>query len=380
MQGSFSQIKIINASENNLKGVSLNLPKNRFIVVTGVSGSGKSSLAFDVIHGEGRRKYLENLNLQARQLLGKLQKPDVDEIINLTATLALSQSNFGNNPRSTVGTLTEIYDHLRILFARLGKSNDPQLKISRSLFSFNSPLGACDRCNGLGLEDRIDPNLLIDDPNKSIRERCFKITNPKGYIIYSQVTIDALNEVCEANGFNVDIPWKDLTEEQKNVVLNGSDKIKIPYGKHTLESRMRWSGITAKPREEGYYKGILPVMDQILQRDRNPNILRFSKTQTCRKCQGKRLNEASLSVRLGGINISEFAEFSLQQLKTMLEKLKFGETEKQVAVPILAQINSRIEMLSKLGLGYFTLQPAIQHPFRWRIAAHSTQQTCYFTT
>ncbi|MCB0822445.1 MAG: ATP-binding cassette domain-containing protein [Bacteroidales bacterium] len=352
MQGSFSQIKIINASENNLKGVSLNLPKNRFIVVTGVSGSGKSSLAFDVIHGEGRRKYLENLNLQARQLLGKLQKPDVDEIINLTATLALSQSNFGNNPRSTVGTLTEIYDHLRILFARLGKSNDPQLKISRSLFSFNSPLGACDRCNGLGLEDRIDPNLLIDDPNKSIRERCFKITNPKGYIIYSQVTIDALNEVCEANGFNVDIPWKDLTEEQKNVVLNGSDKIKIPYGKHTLESRMRWSGITAKPREEGYYKGILPVMDQILQRDRNPNILRFSKTQTCRKCQGKRLNEASLSVRLGGINISEFAEFSLQQLKTMLEKLKFGETEKQVAVPILAQINSRIEMLSKLGLGY----------------------------
>jgi excinuclease ABC subunit A len=354
MGGAHNRIKIKYARENNLKQVSLDLPKNKFIVVTGVSGSGKSSLAFDVIHGEGRRKYLENLNLQARQLLGKLQKPDVDEVANLTPTLALSQSNFGNNPRSTAGTLTEIYDHLRLLFARLGKTENSQIKLSRSLFSFNSPVGACVNCNGLGLEDKIDPDLLIEDPNKSIRERCFKITNPKGYIIYSQVTIDTLNEVCKAHGFHVDTPWKDLTPEQKDVVLNGSDKIKIPYGKHTLESRMRWSGITAKPREEGYYKGILPVMEQILHRERNPNILRFSKTQICSRCHGDRLSNAALNVKLGKYNIAELAGFSLNQLKIMLVGIKLSDNENKVAEPIFGQIFTRIDLLSKLGLGYLS--------------------------
>jgi len=347
-------IQLKNVRENNLKGVSLNLPRNRFIAVTGVSGSGKSSLTFDVIHGEGRRRYLENLNLQARQLMGKLQKPDADEITGLTPTLALSQSNFGNNPRSTVGTLTEIYDHLRLLFARLGKTDNKNIRLTQSLFSFNSSVGACEHCKGLGLEDRIDPVLLIDDPDKSIREGCFKITNPKGYIIYSQVTIDALNEVCKAHVFNVDIPWKDLTPEQKDVVLNGSNRIKIPYGKHTLESRMRWSGITAKPREEGYYKGILPVMEQILQRERNPNILRFSKTQVCSRCHGDRLSKEALNVKLGKYNIAELDGFSLNQLKIMLVGIKLSDNEYKVAEPIFGQIFTRIDMLSKLGLGYLS--------------------------
>jgi excinuclease ABC subunit A len=355
MERTDQNISISNARQNNLKNISLSLPKNKFIVVTGVSGSGKSTLAFDVIHGEGRRKYLENLNIQARKLLGKLEKPKVDSIINLSPTLALSQQRFGNNPRSTVGTLTEIYDHLRLLFARIGKTEFPTLEINQSLFSFNSPLGACKNCNGLGVEDKIDPNLLLEDKNKSIRDRCFKITNPKGYIIYSQVTIDALNEVCKAHGFNVDIPWKDLTPEQQHIVLNGSEKIKIPYGKHTLESRMKWSGITAKPREEGFYKGILPVMDQILKRDRNPNILRFAKSQICSHCNGSRLTEEALSVKIDNKSIDEFAKLSLLKLKAQLLKIKHAEKEQLIAQKILKAVFERIDVLSNLGLSYLSL-------------------------
>ena len=355
MDNQFQWIELKNVSQNNLKNISLKLPKNKFIVVTGVSGSGKSTLAFDVIHGEGRRKYLENLNTQARKLVGKLEKPKVESIKNLTPTLALSQQSFGNNPRSTVGTLTEIYDYLRLLFARLGKSDNTSLKINQSLFSFNSPAGACANCNGLGVEDKIDANLLLEDPKKSIRDRCFKITNPKGYIIYSQVTIDALNEVCNAHGFNVDIPWQKLTDEQQDIVLNGSDKIKIPYGKHTLESRMRWSGITAKPREEGFYKGILPVMDQILKRDRNPNILRFSKTQICTSCNGARLSNDALSVKINAYSINELSNLDISNLSKKLASLSFSHSEKVIAGKILAGIQRRIKTLSSLGLSYLSL-------------------------
>lgn len=354
MDERFQWIELKKACHNNLKGISLKIPRNRFVVITGVSGSGKSSLAFDVIHAEGRRKYLENLNTQARKLSGKLEKPDIEEIKNLTPTLALSQSAPDNNPRSTVGTLSEIYDYLRLLFARLGKTEIAELELNQSLFSFNTPAGACPQCKGLGVEDRIDPKLLIDDQNKSIRERAFKITNPKGYIIYSQVTIDALNEVCQAHGFSVDIPWNKLTQNQQNIVLYGSDIIKIPYGKHTLESRMRWSGITAKPREEGYYKGIIPVMDQILQRDRNPNILRFARVQTCKSCEGSRLSDAARSVFIQNFRINDLASLNLDELQIQLNSLQFNDLQKEVAEKITAAMSSRINVLSDLGLGYLS--------------------------
>jgi excinuclease ABC subunit A len=347
-------IELEGIKQNNLKNISLKLPRNKFIVITGVSGSGKSSLAFDVINNEGRRKYFINLSGQARKYLDKLEKPKAESIKGLTPTIAVSQSQNKHSPRSTVGTLTEIYDFLRLLYARLGKSADSNLEINRALFSFNNPKSACPVCRGLGLEDQIDPQLLLEDENKSIRERAFKITNPKGYIIYSQVTIDALNQVCEAHGFSVDIPWKDLTAKQQDIVLNGSDIIKIPYGKHTLESRMRWSGITAKPREEGYYKGILPVMNEILKRDRNPNILRFAKTIKCSKCQGKRLSEQALSVKINDYTIADLVELNLNDLLKKLQQFRFKANQYAVAQPIMAAIQKRIDLLDELGLGYLT--------------------------
>jgi excinuclease ABC subunit A len=306
----FDGIVVRRASENNLRGIDVDIPRGRITVITGVSGSGKSSLAFDVIFREAQRRYMESFPAYARRFLGKLRRPDVAHVTGLSPAIAVSQRAVTGNPRSTVGTLTELYDILRLLYARLGDA--PQgVKPERSLFSFNSPRGACPVCKGLGIEDRIDPDLLLADPSKSLREGALVITTPSGYVIYSQVTMEVLDRVCHAHGFGVDIPWKDLTDEQKDVVLNGSDRVLIPFGKHPLASRMRWKGITARPREEGRYKGILPVMEAILRQKRNRNILRFARTLPCRACGGRRLRPEALSVAYRGRDIAETSRLSV---------------------------------------------------------------------
>ncbi len=355
MKNKSQHIIIKNASEHNLKNVSLNIPHHQITCFTGVSGSGKSSLVYDIICKESQRRYFESFSSYARQFLGKMSRPEVEHIEGLLPAISVDQKTVSRNPRSTVGTISELYDYLRLLFARCGERSRtfPNIKLSRSLFSFNSPDGSCPHCKGLGVEDQIDPELLIKDANKSLREGALKITTPSGYTIYSQVTIDVMNQVCESEGFHVDIPWNDLTEEQKHIILNGSEKIKIPYGKHTLESRMKWSGITAKPREEGYYKGILPVMENILRVDRNPNILRFAKTVQCSQCHGQRLNKEALSVTINQKSIADYASMSISALKEELKSNK--EFHKSISKPISGKIIERCNILENLGLGYLTL-------------------------
>ncbi len=350
-------ITIRNASENNLKSVSLDIPKNKLIVVTGVSGSGKSSLVFDVIYREAESRYFGSFSANARQFLGKMKRPEVEMIGGLSPAISVKQSSAGANPRSTVGTLTGIYDYLRLLYARLGVRVNPEERypVDRALFSFNSPAGACLACKGLGIQDRLDPGLLVADPTKTLREGCLVITAPNGYIIYSQVTMDVLDQVCRSEGFHTNIPWMDLTPEQKKIVLYGSSRIEIPFGKHPLESRMKWSGITAKPREMGYYKGIVPIMEAILQRDRNKNILRFVRSGECTACKGSRLNEQALSVHVSGKNIADLASMRLGDLHQVLNTLSFPGSGEKVAAPIIDAISKRITLLERLGLSYLTL-------------------------
>ena len=362
-------IRIVSASENNLNSVTLDIPKNKLVVVTGVSGSGKSSLIFDVLYKEAEFRYFGSFSSYARQFLGKMKRPEVERIDGLSPAVAVDQGSVVNNPRSTVGTLSGIYDHLRLLFARTGRAmpsgdlsgqavNGQQqgdsFRINRSLFSFNSADGACPICKGLGVEDRLDPSLLIEDDAKSIRQRAMTITTPNGYIMYSQVTLDVLDQVCRAEGFTIDIPWKDLTAENKHVIFYGSDKLEIPFGKHPLESRMKWSGITAKPREMGVYKGVIPVMEEILKRDRNKNILRFVRTTSCSACGGKRLNNRALSVKVGGLDIASLSALPVSVLGNSLAALDFPSGQSKVAGGILKNILSLISEMKRLGLGHLS--------------------------
>jgi excinuclease ABC subunit A len=349
-----STIAVRGVVEHNLKGFDLDLPRDALVVVSGVSGSGKSSLAFDTIGREAQRRYLETFSSYARQFLGRIGRPAVRSITGLSPAIVVDQRTTLRNPRSTVGTLTGLYDDLRLLFARLGDA-PPGVTLERRLFSFNSPVGACAACGGLGVEDRLDPALIVSDPRKTIRGGALVITTPTGYVIYSQVTIDVLDQVCRAHGFDVDTPWQDLTDEQRDVVLNGSDRLRIPFGKHPLSSRLRWSGITAKPREEGVYKGILPVMEQILKRSRNRNILRFVRSLPCRACGGTRLRPEALAVRFGGRHIAAFAALEIEQLHDECLGMVFTSAQSPVALPIRRAMLERADLLQRLGLGHLAL-------------------------
>jgi len=346
-------IVIRGAKTNNLKDISLRIPHNKFIVVTGVSGSGKSSLVFELIAKEGQRRYFETLPSFARQFMGKLNRPEVDEMEGLSPVIAIGQGTTGMHVRSTVGTMTDIYDLLRLLYARTGKT-DKNVELSRALFSFNSAVGKCKRCNGIGKEEQIDLDRLISSPEKTIREGALAPTLPTGYIMYSQVTIDVLNQVCEAEEFSVDIPWNKLTDAQRKVILYGSDKIKVPFGKHSLESRLKWTGIKAKPREEGFYKGMIPVMSDILKRDRNANILKYVHAIICPDCAGTRLNADALGVSVQGKSIAEIVRFELNEMITWTQSNDWGEVARQIVDKIVAQA----KLLEDLGVGHLTLDRA----------------------
>ncbi len=345
-----SEINIKGAKENNLKDITISIPHNKLIVVTGISGSGKSSLIFDVLAKEGQRRYFETLPSFARQFSGKLNRPDADSIEGLSPVITIGQQTAGVNGRSTVGTITDLYDLLRLLYARKGNTTR-EIELSRSLFSFNSENGKCKRCNGIGNEEQIDLNKLIRFPEKSIRDGALAPTLPTGYIMYSQVTIDVLNQVCEAEGFNVDIPWNDLTEAQKEIVLFGSDKIKVPFGKHSLESRLKWTGIKAKPREKGFYKGMIPIMSDILRRDRNVNILKYVHAVQCAECEGARLNIDALSVLVHEQRIIDLTTLEINDLNSWIKKNDWDE----VGDVIVKKISKQLALLEDIGLGHLQL-------------------------
>ncbi|WP_157492221.1 ATP-binding cassette domain-containing protein [Geothrix fermentans] len=347
-------IRIRGAETHNLKGFDVRIPRRSLTVITGVSGSGKSSLAFDTLFREGQRRFLETLPSFARQFVGGLARPAVRGLEGLGPAVAVGQRPSLSNPRSTVGTLTEGWDLLRLLFARLGSAPEG-VHPTRGLFSFNGEEGACPRCQGLGVEDRLDPDLLVADPARSLREGALRVSTPGGYLMYSQVTLPVLDDVLRAHGGSVDIPWRDLTDEARQVVLHGSDRLKVPYGKHPLESRLKWTGITARPRQEGFYRGLLPVMEEILRGKRNDSILRFVRSAPCPACQGARLRPEALAVTWQGRRIVDLAALTVKDLRATLASAQVPPREAAVLEPIRAGLLARCDLMVDLGLGYLAL-------------------------
>jgi excinuclease ABC subunit A len=345
-------LHIKNASENYLKNVSLDIPHNKLIVVTGISGSGKSSLIYDVIATEGMRLFYDHFLSSGRSAGMKTKKPKVELIDGLRPVVVVNQNSVVRNNRSTVGTLSEIYDFLRLLFARQANSEISDIVQNKSLFSFNTQHGQCSHCKGLGVLDKISPDLIVGDENKSLKEGALILTTPNNYIVYSQVTMDELQKVCLVEGFSVNTAWKDLTIDQQNVIWYGSEKVKVLFGKHTLESRLKWTGMVAKPRDEDFYKGIINIMDEILRRDRNSNILRFANSVKCHHCNGTRLNETALSFYWKNKNIADFIKMTIDELHDFFSDTKeLDAAETEIANAIVGKTN----VLRDLGLGYLQL-------------------------
>jgi excinuclease ABC subunit A len=480
------------AREHNLKNVSLELPRDRLIVFTGMSGSGKSSLAFDTIYAEGQRRYVESLSAYARQFLGQMDKPDVDFIEGLSPAISIDQKSASRNPRSTVGTITEIYDYLRLLYARIGVPHCPNcgLQITRQTpqqivdrvlelpegtrfqvlapvvrgrkgeyeslladlgrqgytrarvdgevieltgteaarprlaryeqhtievvvdrlvrrpgierrltdsletalrlaegvaeveivpkegevqaetltfsqhlacthcglsfdelaprnFSFNSPYGACERCDGLGTRFEVDPELVVGDEDLSLSEGVIAPWSGFRGEYFSRV----LTAVAESSGFSMDTPWKKLKKAQRDIVLFGSGDKKV-----LVQYRNRYG------RARSYstrYEGVVPWLERRhseaeSERTRE-QIEGYMREVPCPACGGARLRPASLAVKVGGKNIYEVTSLPISDTAAFFAGLELSERDRIIAERVLKEVNERLCFLVDVGLDYLSL-------------------------
>ena len=484
---SSKNIFVKGAREHNLKNIDLEIPRDQLVVFTGLSGSGKSSLAFDTIYAEGQRRYVESLSSYARQFLGQMEKPDVDYIEGLSPAISIDQKTTSKNPRSTVGTVTEIYDYLRLLYARIGIPHCPvcgkeikqqtidqivdqvmalpegskimvlapvirgrkgehvkefeaarksgyvrvrvdglvydlseAIKLEKNkkhtieivvdrlvikpeirsrlsdsietassltggltiinvvdgkdipfsqnyacpehgisideltprMFSFNNPFGACKKCTGLGVFMKVDPDLVIPNKELSVRQGGIKAS---GWAMEGSTIASMYFEaLAKQYHFSLDTPIKDLPAEIVHLLLYGTpaeDKIKIvrknEYGSGTYYTK---------------FEGIINNLERRF-RETSSNWIKeeiegFMSEIPCDECHGKRLNPESLSVTVGGINISDFCEKSVSDALEFVKNLQLTDRERMIAKAILKEITERLGFLQSVGLEYLTLSRA----------------------
>jgi excinuclease ABC subunit A len=489
------RLVVTGASQHNLKNVSCELPRNQLVVITGPSGSGKSSLAFDTIYAEGQRRYVESLSAYARQFLDQLPKPRVESIEGLSPAIAIEQRALGKSPRSTVGTVTEIADYLRLLYARAGTPHCPksgkvlraytvqeivdtildrgpdarlsllapvtrgrkgelkselerlrregfvrvrvdgqmvdlgeEIELERSkshdldvvvdrivvregvkgrvtdsvelalklgdgtilvdfqddseplvmserlvsweygitlppleprLFSFNSPHGACPTCDGLGTRSRIDPERVVPDPRRTLREGAVAAFGRRG----SVATATEVDRAVKSLGVNPDAAFQDIPEELRQALL---------YGTATVDRKKKKGGAS--------YEGVIPRLERMLETGEadatddedemsdgsiGPEDLgRFVVTQTCETCGGSRLRSEALAVKIAGTDIAELSRLPLQKLRKFLDELLSSDAiaprNRTIAEPLVKAVTERLGFLIDVGLDYLSLDRAAQ--------------------
>jgi excinuclease ABC subunit A len=384
------QITIRNARLHNLKNITLSLPKEKLIVFTGVSGSGKSTLAFDILHMEGQRNYIESLGMVAF----KFARPPVDAITGLSPSISIDQHLANRSPRSTVGTSTDVYTYLRVLFARLGQricpacgravppvytsgaddweadgeldlaSDDTQSfsacpqcgarvpELGMAHFSFNKPAGACPTCTGLGTVQQVNLDRLID-PQRSILENAVTGWDIRTSQRYSQV----LQEAARHYGFDFDpaLPVKEYGPVQHDLLVYGVDD------PHFMR---HFPGVAAPVYvSHGHFEGAATIMlrryaEHIQNEDYLQKMGEYLTTQICPDCRGARLRPESRAVTVRGLSIVEASRWPLEQLDAWLQSLpgSLDPIEMTIAGPILADLDERIRHLVEVGLGYLTLE------------------------
>ena len=321
------KIKIRGLKQNNLKNISLDIPKNKIVVFTGVSGSGKSSIVFDTIAAESQRQMNETYSAWVRGRLPKYEKPNVEFIDNLNPSVIIDQSRLGGNSRSTVGTISDMYSLLRLLFSRIGT---PSVGPA-SYFSFNNPNGMCKTCAGIGKIMDFDMNNLID-AEKSFDEGCFQLPAFGKGNYYWKV-------YRHPEYFRTDVPWKDLSEEEQNILLYGS---RTKDGER-LDKKLE--GVYNQFKRLVLMKGAEEQTDNTLKR-----IARFLYECECPDCKGKRLNEQTLSCKINGYNINDMCEMEFSALREELGKITDAR-----AASIVEQLTASLDRMIDIGLPYLSM-------------------------
>ena len=320
-------IKIRGLKQNNLKNISLDIPKNKIVVFTGVSGSGKSSIVFDTIAAESGRQMNETYSAWVRGRLPKYEKPNVLFIDNLNPSVVIDQSRLGGNARSTVGTISDMYSMLRLLFSRIGK---PEIGPA-SYFSFNNPNGMCKSCAGIGKVMDFDVNNIIDS-DKTYDEGCFLLPAFGNGKYYWKV-------YRRPEYFRTDVPWKDLTEKEQNILLYGS------YEKGGERIDKKLEGVYNQFKRLVLMKGPEEQNDYTLKK-----IATYLYEKECPDCKGKRLNNNVLECKINGYNIADMCDMEFEKLREELLKI-----DDERAKGITEQLIEALTRMIDIGLPYLNM-------------------------
>ncbi|WP_296175696.1 excinuclease ABC subunit UvrA [Psychrobacter sp. UBA2769] len=355
-------IQVRGARVHNLKNVDVDLPRNALVVFTGISGSGKSSLAFGTLFAESQRRYLDSVSPYARRLIDQVGEPDVDSIEGLPPAVALQQQRGTPSVRSSVGSVTTISNGLRMLYSRAGEYPAGQDMLYADAFSPNTPEGACPTCSGIGRVFEVTEDLLVPDKTKTIRERAIAAWPPAWQG-------QNLSRILTTLGYDIDKPWNTLSKETRDWILFTDDTPEVPvYPEYNLEQVREAIKKGEKPNYKGTYASAKNFVLHSFASTQSPRtkkrVAQFMQISECPSCHGKKLKQESLSVKFAGLDIGELSQLTLTELALKLhdaanKKLSDDMADREkaiVAKRITSDILSRVEALTRLGLGYLSLE------------------------
>ena len=359
--GGFIELK--GGRENNLKNINVSIPRDALVVFTGVSGSGKSSLAFGTLYAEAQRRYLESVSPYARRLFNQMQVPDVDEVNGLPPAIALQQQRGAFSSRSSVGSVTTISNLLRMLYSRAGDYPEGLGVVHAEFFSPNTPEGACPKCHGLGRIYEVSEKLMVPDDSLTIRQRA----------VASWPTAwqgQNLRDILISLGYNVDIPWKELPKKQRDFILYTNEQPTVPvYPQLSPEEVPTAIAEKRKPAYMGTFTGAKRYIMQTFAGTQSQlmkkKVSRFMVSEVCPLCHGKRLRREALAVSYHGMDITELSAIPVEELlvifKQDAQKTASQDTSKAperavVKQRIAADLASRMQLMIDLGLGYLSLE------------------------
>ncbi|CAB0693953.1 excinuclease ABC subunit UvrA [Corynebacterium diphtheriae] len=311
-------VRVMGARQNNLQNVDLSVPRDALVVFTGVSGSGKSSLAFGTLYAESQRRYLESVAPYARRLIDQAGVPEVDSITGMPPAVALQQQRGGQNSRSTVGSITTISSLVRMLYSRAGQYPEHQSMLYAEDFSANTPQGACPKCHGIGRVYEVEENQMVPDPTKTIRERAIA-SWPTAWHGHQ------LRDVLVALGYDVDVPWKDLPKKDRDWILYTEETPHVPvYSRMTLAEAQAAKKAGAEPSYSGTYVGakryVLDTFANTKSASMKRKVAQFLTSIPCPSCHGKRIKTEALSVTFAGVDIADFSQLPLHELVNLLDE------------------------------------------------------------